>query len=512
MALLRFAQNTFFATIAGASTAIGSLVGSIIVARLLGPAGAGSVALALWIAGTAVTLGDLGLPLTVSRFLPDLHARGRNADADALGRNLAFPILLTTLVGFCIALMLFVFGDALRAHGLLPFENLSPTTWLAIGIVFTAQAIGNFGMSLLRGAQRFRLAAYLALAALCLQVVCVALGSRWFGVDGALFGYAAAGLLPGFVALRRNTARRPLDREIKRRAWTFALHSWGAGLIAAIVWSRTEIAFLGQSRGAEEAGYYAVAVTLSMLATQLPTLATGSLLALFSERYGINDHEGLQRAYAKAMRFMALFSFPAALGMAAITPVLLPLFFGQRFAQATDVTALLVATQGFGALSAVSSYLLFAAERSRFLVQIGIFGAVTLLVAGFTIIPAFGLMGTAATRALIHIGLTLAAFVYVEHKLDCPFPLRSLFQISVAALMCASAAYLIILALPNQLGLALAIATGAIVYALGLRILKVLPEEDLAQIVAIVNRLPAGLARAILPLVGFFDTHRKPAS
>ncbi|MGP0057759.1 MAG: lipopolysaccharide biosynthesis protein [Beijerinckiaceae bacterium] len=513
MALHRFAHNTLFAMIAGAGTGLGSLVASIIVARFLGPAGAGAVALALWIAATSVTLGDLGLPLTVSRFLPDLHARGRDADAEALGRISFFPVLLTTLFGFCIALTLFLFGDALRlSHpGILPFENLAPTTWLAIGVVFAAQAVGNFATSLLRGEQRFRLAAHIALASLALQVASVALGSRLFGVEGALFGYAAASVLPGLVALRRKTAQQPLDAEIKRRAWTFALHSWGAGLISAIVWSRSEIAFLSHWRGTEEAGYYAVAITSTLLASQIPFLATGGLLPLFSERYGKADHEGLQRAYSKAMRFMALLLFPACFGMAAVAPLLLPLFFGPHFAKAADVTALLVATQSFGALSVVTSILLFAAERGRVLVQIGIFGALGLLVAGLTIIPAFGLMGTAATRALIQISLTVAASIYIARKLDCRLPLRSLVCILVAALACACAARFVIVEIQTPLGLVLAIATGAIVYALGIRIFKVLPEEDLAQIAALVHRLPASLARALLPFVAFFDTGRKPA-
>jgi O-antigen/teichoic acid export membrane protein len=512
MALHRFAHNTLFATIAGVSTAVGSLIGSIIVARLLGPAGAGAVALALWIAGTAVTFGDLGVPLMVSRFLPDLQARGRDGDAQALASTFFFPVLFTTLLGSAAALALFVVGNAPASpQAVAAFGGLPPSTWLAIGAVFAAQAIGNYGMSLLRGEQRFRLAASLAVAAFALQVASVTLGSLWLGIEGALFGYAAAGLLPGIVALRRKRAASPLDPQIRHRAWNFSLHSWGVGLISAIVWSRTELAFLSHWRGAEETGYYAVAITLAMIASQLPALATGGLLPLFTERYASDDHEGLQRAYAKAARFTALLLFPASLGMAAVAPALLPLFFGAHFAKASDVATLLVAAQGFGVLSAVSSNLLLAAERGRFLVQIGVCGALALLVAGVTVIPAFGLMGTAVTRAIIQLSLAVAAFIYVARKLDCHLPLRSLAHITLAALACAGVARLIVVEMPTAPGLTLAIASGAIIYALCLRIFAVLPKEDLSQIAALVDRLPTRLARALLPCVEFFDTARKPA-
>ena len=511
MALQRFARNTLFATIAGASTAIGSLIGSIIVARLLGPSGAGAVALALWIAATAVTLGDLGLPLTVARFLPDLGARGREADGEALGRVFFFPVLVTTLVGVAAAAVLFLFADGLRDRfGIgIPFEFLPRATWLAIGAVFAAQALGNYGMSLLRGEQRFRLAAALSVAAFCLQVASVAFGSYWFGVDGALVGFAAAGVLPAFVVLQRLARRGVLPAELRQRAWHFARHSWGVGLISTIVWSRTELAFLSHWRGAEEAGFYAVAITLSLVATQLPSLATGSLLALFSERHGLGDRAGLQRAFAKSARFMGLLLFPACFGMAAVAPVLLPLFFGPHFTAASDATSLLVAAQAIGALSAISSNFLLAAERSRFLVQIGAVGAAALLVAGLTIIPAFGLMGTAASRAAIQCSLSAAAFAYIGWKLDCPLPLRSLGKIVIGAAACGAVARLIVMEMPTAAGLALAIVAGALVYALSLRLFAALPEEDLSQIAALIERLPAKLARPLLPLVAFFDRERK---
>jgi O-antigen/teichoic acid export membrane protein len=508
MAFQRFAHNTLFATIAGASTAVGGFVGSIIVARLLGPAGAGAVALALWIAATAVTCGDLGVPLMVSRFLPDLQVRGRSADAAALGRLFLRPVLLTTAIGCAIALALFFGSEALRgAHPeFLPFGDLPSSTWLAIGAVFVAQAIGNYGMSLLRGEQKFRLAAALAVAAFALQVASVAIGGLWFGVEGTLLGYAAAGLLPGIVALRRTAAGTALDPRVRRRAWTFSLHSWGLGLISAIVWSRTELAFLSNWRGVEEAGYYAVAITLALIASQLPALATGGLLPLFTERYGSNDHAALQRAFAKATRFMALLLFPASLGMAAVAPALLPLFFGHHFEKASDVATLLVAAQGFGVLSAVSTNLLLAAERSRFLVQIGIGGALAILLAGVTIIPAFGLMGAAATRALIQLSLAAASFVFAARKLDCPVPMRSLTYITLGSLACACAARLIVTAVPTAFGLALAIVSGAGIYAVCLRLFAVLPEEDLAQIASLVARLPATFRPALLSVVEFFDT------
>ena len=99
MALPRFARNTLNSTLAGASTALGAFLSVVVVARLLGPDGAGSVALAIWLIGTLVTICDLGLPMTVARFLPDLNARAQKDEATRFAPAFFLPLLATTALG-----------------------------------------------------------------------------------------------------------------------------------------------------------------------------------------------------------------------------------------------------------------------------------------------------------------------------------------------------------------------------------------------------------------------------
>ena len=495
MALHRFAHNTFFSTLAGCSTALGSFLASVVVARVLGPAGAGAVALALWIAATSVTAGDLGIPLTLSRFLPDLAARGVSGQAEALARAL-WPVLgATTVAGVALATVLFLVART-EASALLPFAGLSPVVWLSLAVVFAAQAVGNFVLGRLRGQQRFRDAARLATMSFCLQLAAVTAGALWFGVPGALLGFAAGSLVPAVQLIRPAPAAPPLDPALRDRAWRFAVSSWGAGLVSTIVWSRSELAFLSYWRGTDEAGFYAVALTLCQIATQAPLLMTGSLLALFSERQGQADAIGLERAYASALRFMAAMLLPACFGMAAITPVLLPLFFGPAFAGAVGTASFLIAAQAFGALSTVSTMFLFATERGRVVVAIGLVGAAALVVSGLTIIPLFGLWGTAAARASIQIALTLAAFVHIARKLGCPTPWNALLRLTVAAAGCALVAYGLVAAVPTIAGVGLAIVAGAGSYVALVRLCRALPQEDAARLRSLAARLPSGLAHA----------------
>ena len=502
MALVRFARNTILATVAGATSAMGVFVGSIIIARMLGPTGSGTVALAMWLVGTAVTIGDLGLPLTIARFVPDLNARGETRDAENFASAFFRPVILTTLIGvaMCIALY-FLRTPVNQIIGAVPFDDEPSSIWLAVALVFALQAIGNFALGAMRGAQRFDLAAKINTASLVVQLIGVPVGAYFFGVNGALAGMASGSLLLAVYALMLIRATAPVSTSLSSRAWTFAMGSWGAGLIAAIVWSRTEIAFLNHWRGAHEAGLYAVANTLAQVATQAPLLMTGGMLALFSERFATGDHEGLDRAFGSAMRFMSFLLFPACFGMAAIVPALLPLLFGPAFEEAVPAASLLVAAQAFGAISTVSSALIFAAERSNFLVRIGVLGAAGIIASGLFIIPEYGLMGAVGTRIIIQIALVLAAFVYVSRILGYYIPTGAILRIIGCAIGSALVARLIVMQWPTVPGVCAAIAAGIVTHLMLARMTHALPDEDLIRITTIAERSPQWLSPVIAPLI-----------
>lgn len=505
MALPRFARNTLHSSIAGAATALGSLLSVVVVARMLGPGGAGNVALGIWIVGTLVTVADLGLPITIARFVPELEARALHDDAGNIVRAFLPAILATTAVGVAALAAIWRFAPIIEAHvPALPFDDVADPVWLALAVLFLLQAIGNYGLAQLRGAQKFDQAARLSSISLLIQFVGVAVGGYFFGPTGALVGYGGGSLL---LALHTVATIRPgakIDDELRRRAWRFSLASWGVGLIAAIVWSRTELAFLNHYRGAHEAGLYSAANTLATVATQAPLLMTGGLLALFAQLFAVGDKAGLKRAFASAVRFMSFLIFPACFGMAAIAPSLVPALFGADFAEASAAAAVLVAAQAFGAVSTVSSALLFATERNYFLVRTGVAGAAAILAAGVLVVPAYGLMGAVVARSLIQFAIVAASFVYLHRRLDCASPYGSVLRIVGSAAGCAIAARMVVNVAPGPLGIALAIALGAAVYVSLVRLTRALPDEDLGRLSDLAGKAPGWLSPLLSPVVQFF--------
>ena len=191
--------------------------------------------------------------------------------------------------------------------------------------------------------------------------------------------------------------------------------------------------------------------------------------------------------------------------MAAITPSLVPALFGQAFAEAANSAALLVAAQAFGAVSSVTSALLFATERNRFLVQSGAVSAVAVIAAGLLIIPTYGLMGAVLSRSVIQFATVAACFIFVGRSLACPAPYGSVLRIIAAAAGCAIVARAIVLYAPGLPGVAVAIVAGALVYFGLARLLRALPDEDIVRLQEVAGKMPSWLTPLVSPLVQFFE-------
>jgi O-antigen/teichoic acid export membrane protein len=94
----QFARNSIFGTIAGVSSALASFLASVIVAHLLGVEQTGAFTYALWIVTLTTTIAQLGVPLSLARYLPELMAAGEQEQGRRLAAFLIRPLVLASLV------------------------------------------------------------------------------------------------------------------------------------------------------------------------------------------------------------------------------------------------------------------------------------------------------------------------------------------------------------------------------------------------------------------------------
>jgi O-antigen/teichoic acid export membrane protein len=494
----RFVRNSAFSTVAGIGSAFAGFFSSVIIARTLGVDGSGVVAVALWVVALVATFADLGVGASLTRYLPELTARNESEQARRLTAFLFRPLLLACFIAATAFAFYATYLWAINAvlengSDMVSLWRAQPLMWLVIGAASVLQALDRFAMGYLRGMQRFDRVALLTIISVSLHLGAVAAGSIEFGVVGALGGYCIGSIVPAAVALPLIHGDLQISNELKLRVTRFARYAWAGGLASAFIWSRMEIFFLDRSWGSEAVGLFAVGLTFSNLAVQGPMLLTGGLLPYFSESFGRNAIDDIRSSYATATRIVGFLVFPACFGLAAIMPAALPLIYGQAFADVVPAAMVLVAASSFPAVASVGSNLVYGLDRSDFIFVSGATGAMLSVLTGLTLIPMFGVMGAACTRAAIQVAMVVFGTWFITRRLNCRTPVGDLGRLLIAAAVCAIAAHACIALIPGIASLPVSILTGALVYVAAVRLLHALPKSDVVRLKSLCQRLPKPL-------------------
>lgn len=504
-----FVRSSVLNVIAGLATTCAGFASTILVARSLGVEGAGVVAFATWVVTMAVVVTDLGIPGALARYLPELRAKGDDAAVGGLTQRLLRRLALA-LATITLGFVAYAVATAWKhpAPGAIGGANYRDVWlfWALIAASCLAQGLASFANGYLKGHEDFRRLAIVAVVGGLAQVATTFVGVRLFGIAGAM----AAGILGALlaasvavaVALRRSGSVEP---ALRRRVDRFAWENWGSYLVMSFAWSRMEIFFLERSWGSEAAGIFSVSLNLTNLATQAPLLLTGAFLPYLSRNAASEGTTKARAAYETGMRLMALVVFPACIGVAAIAPRLLPTLFGGDFARAVPTAMVLLSAAAVAATGTVATTYLFAAERTRIVFASSALGAALAIAVGLLVVPTYGAMAAAIGRGLIQVFVILVVLWFIERRLGCRTPYRSLALLLVAALACGGGALAIVLTVEGPASLPLAIAAGAAIYILLLRLLRPIPATDLAYLTAACGSLPGWIGRPAGAVIGFLS-------
>jgi O-antigen/teichoic acid export membrane protein len=494
----RFIRNSLFSTLAGVSAALGGFLCMVIVARVLGVEGTGIVSYVLWIVLLSATVADFGLYATLTRYLPELTARGDLAEAEWLTWRL---LRLAAAMAICVSAVFagIAISMAMGSRRTAGDWQSDPLIWLLIALLVLIQAVANFTVGYLRGMQHFDRVARLAVGAFLLQLACVGLGAVVFGYRGAIAGYLAGSVLQAAAILSvLRGAKGTSAPDTLRRVRRFSLFAWIGAMASTVVWTRLELLFLEAFFGPGAVGLYAAALTFANLAAQGPILLTGAMLPFFSEGFGrgagAENRSRTEKVLGSGTRIIAFFAFPACFGLAALAPLLLPMIYGASFNGAITATMIVVAASGVAAAGAVGSHLIYGHDRSDVIFYVNLGGAALSVVAGLTVLPIFGIEGAAWSRALIHSLLVLAGFWFIVSGLGFSLPFGGLLRLFAAAACAAFAAHGVLASIGGAWGLLPAVVAAAVVYALAVRALRGLDRQDVGYLSKILEKAPARLA------------------
>lgn len=370
----------------------------LVVARVLGPAGRGEIALMTTIAMLSAGLSLLGIDEA------NVNFAGRDPAARrALATN---SLLFAGGLGAVTIALLVALGEVVPGI----FGDTEPALrWLAVAVVpalilkiYLKYLVGaDYGFGVVNMAWLLPplvgLVVNVALALVGALTVATALGT-WVAAH-----VVATALLVAYVA-RRGAGFGAPSLRLARRALGFGLRSH-AGRVMMAGNYRIDQWFVGTMAGSRELGLYSVAVAWSEILFYLPTT-----LVIVQRPYLVRAEakEAARRA-ARVFRGGIAITAVAALGVVVLAPFLCAVVFGSEFRGSIDDLRVLV----FGAFGVLAMKLFgnaLTAQRSptRASVAAAVAFAATIAL-DVLLIPAHGGLGAAIASGLAYTAGGIAA-------------------------------------------------------------------------------------------------------
>lgn len=495
----RIVANSALNAAAGMSLLMIGFACSIITARLLGPEANGIIAFSLWLAATAALIAELGTGITLLRLLPQLRAQGYGDDARrGFAVYLLRPVVLATIA------ITILYGGIYWLAEHEHWATNTPVVLIFTGILLFVQSIGSFTKNVMLGEQDVAAFFRISVVAGLLQFGGVLFGAIFFGIPGALCGYILGFIVQFFYSLSLFRSPANLCGIAPRYLVTSSAMLSVQYIIESIFLTRVEIYFLERSHGVEMVGYYAAALSLANLALQLPVQLTGSLVPYYSEKIHANGHGRLPvGVFESVVRSLSYITLPMSFGLAVIAPRLVTTVFGEAFSESGPMLTILALVTPIYVFGLVCSQYLLSLDRVRARLIICFIGAVIMVGGALLVVPEFSGEGAASIRFVVFLVMAILTLRQLEFVGSLRSMYVTLVKVTIAATLCAGAAYGVLNVVPGLAGLVLSIGCGALVYIAALRLFGAIPAEDLVAIESIVVRLPGPAASLANRLLGF---------
>jgi O-antigen/teichoic acid export membrane protein len=411
-------------TRAAAITAIGNalppaamLVTQILLAQSLGVIGRGTVAAATAPLMFAVVLLTLGLPESLTYFVA---RNGGARHTRQFGISLAVLAISGSLGVLLIAVLAQPLSDGSKQlAGLMTLASVAlvPALFTAAlrGVAFGAH---NWWLVM---AER-TLSALVQLIAVCALFVVGSLTPLTATLTIAITPFAGAVVYlfaPRWWTALRGTNDSSQSFPSLPRVASYAWQIWVGSIAAVVLTTRLDQVMMTPLAGVEQLGIYVVAVNVSNIILLFNSTVRDVMFALESG-------EASTTRLGRASRISVLFTALVGAGVAAASPWMIPILFGQEFARATPVVAIFALAYTLAVPGSVAGAGLSGRGRPGLRSLAVAIATVLYIVAMFLLVPKYGALGAALAMLL---GTTAPAHlnIYWLHRF-CGVPLSEFYR------------------------------------------------------------------------------------
>ncbi|HBY96577.1 MAG TPA: hypothetical protein DEP84_21980 [Chloroflexi bacterium] len=372
-------------------------VTSVLIARFLGPAGYGLIALVSLVLAVADTVGDFGLTYTAVRALA--RVLGPEPErARRLARGFFSLAVITNVIAAVVGILLAgpIARVVLGRPEAEPYLRLAMIGLIAVAgngfIVAVLQSMRRFGQ--LAGLQILSALTYLIgvfalVAANRLDVASVIL----LGAVNPLVGFVVGlrFLPPGFFSFGEALARP--SRQAWRELAAFSKWLWVSAILSLLA-AQLDLVMLSRWTPAAAVGVYALAFNLAM---KMDIVSQTRLTVLLPGVSSLRTSTEMRTFVVRSLKRSAVLIAGSALFVPFFRPFIVT-FYGPDYADAVKALLVLTLVVLFDLATTPVILLGFPLEQPRALAASDAVRLATLVASGWLLIPTFGPVGAALAR------------------------------------------------------------------------------------------------------------------
>jgi O-antigen/teichoic acid export membrane protein len=369
-----------------------AFVANAIVARTLGVSNYGHLAFLTAALALAYAFANFGVSNAVIQKGSRAEARGHRVEADdLLRRSVGFHTLIELPILAAVALVL-TRNDPV-------WEAAALTAAVVLSCVLSGAALSITIENRTAAAARLAMVVNLALQGASVLAALLTASASAVWVVRTLVPTLGLGLTLWLLEPRRRTAtlRPRLPSMLGAAFWRYSLLSWASGLVALLVYSRSEIFLLQVFNRTEALGLFALAFGLSQVITAPADAMLHALLPAIAGVLSAWPERALQ-AFERATRVSALVCGALA---AAVVPTLVfavPVIYGPGFMASAWLFVPLALVSAFQSVNNPVVAFANARQRGGLMLKANAAGLIVDVAIAVALIPPFGAWGAVAAN------------------------------------------------------------------------------------------------------------------
>lgn len=501
------AANTWWNLVQFSASGLIGVATSVLTARYLGSAAFGVLSYIIWLTGIVATFTDFGFDQLIRRYVPGwFHRPASSGWATRLVLTAVAAQIVIAIIVIAALSVLFPWWSRSLTFAFPRLQTIVIIGLVSVFPMIVSRSIGAF----LRSIQSTKPVAVATVATqaanlgLVAAAVLARLGVLAFVSIALLTNAALAVAL--VIAFRRSYPRTqsPDSAWPAREMKVYAVIGYGHVVLQYIVWTRSEIFFLGLYSPMEEIGFYSLAFGVAGLLGSAIGVLQQSLFAAQFELLTGGQEDRSDRLASFSVKYLALLFLPLFLLSWLFIGFAVTWLYGETYMKVAAAFPYLV----FGmivsnVLNPVVTKINLSNRKFAATLLIALFGAVANVGLDLALIPRHHAMGAAIASCISQLMVVCISVLFVVRVAPVQVQRRPIAAIVLVNALLGGMVWLVLQRASSfPLKVALVVVAGA-VYLKWLAAWRVFDRKDVEVVSVLLESAPAGLKPVFLAVRAF---------